>query len=76
MELLAVALVFDLSMASCETDSLADTLHRFRDRRLILGLDTELRGLHPGVLPDPEAADLGTVFLAYRDARRRAVKGW
>jgi hypothetical protein len=34
---------------------------------------TQLRGLHPGVIADLEAADLTEVFSAYRDSHRNRL---
>jgi hypothetical protein len=63
-----------LEQARCRTGRLLAELCDLRDRRARAGLCTALQGLHPGVIPDLQAAGLPEVFLAYRDAhtRRRA----
>jgi hypothetical protein len=60
-----------LEQARCRSGRLLAELCDLRDRRARAGLCTTLRGLHPGVIPDLQAAGLPEVFLAYRDARTR-----
>lgn len=67
--------VADLYRARCRTGQLLAELTEFRARRRQLELETQLRGLHPEVIPDLESVDLTEVFSAYRESQRSPYSG-